>query len=59
MARYWELFLAWMRVDLELVCKLSRRHGLNDFHDWPDGHLNQPLHFVRHRCIRCGKEFVI
>lgn len=30
-----------------------------NFHDYPDGDLGEPWHFVQHTCKRCGKKFYI
>lgn len=53
-----EWFLAWFRLDLDMVCKLS--HGrTRDFHDYPDDIIGEPWHFGPLTCKRCGKEFYI
>ena len=55
----WRWFLVRFRLDLDLVCELSKGKGLVDFHDYPDTEHGQPWHFVTLRCARCGKEFTI
>ena len=57
--RAWRWFLAWTRIDLDLVCELSRGKGLVDFHDYPDSTAGEPWHFYTHTCARCGKQFTI
>lgn len=53
-------FLARFRLDLGLVCEMSRGRGLHDdFHDYPDDILGEPWHFGELECRRCGKKFVI
>lgn len=56
----WQRSLAYWRLDLGLVCELSR--GLPedaDYHDFPDSLLGHPWHFYTHTCRRCGKQFTI
>lgn len=63
----WKYFLAWSRLDLNLVCEMSKGHNeFNDYHDYPDSTCidpytgkGQPWHFMTHVCKRCGKEFII
>lgn len=56
--RYWRWIQARFRLDLEVVCELSRGRGLlNDFHDFPDDIVGTPCHFVTMTCKRCGKQF--
>ena len=57
--RAWYRFLAWSRIDRDLVCALSRNKGLVDYHDYPDTEDMQPVHFGTLKCERCGKEFSI
>ncbi len=57
--RAWHWFLAFTRIDLELVCALSRGKGLVDFHDYPDTEHGQPWAMGTDKCARCGKEFSI
>lgn len=50
---------AYFRLDLNLVCELSKT-SLYDFHDYPDStNGGEPWHFYTHTCKRCGKEFTI
>ena len=58
--QFWRRFKAYWRIDLDLVCQMSR--GLppdRDFHDYPDSLLGEPWHFYTHTCRRCGKTFII
>ncbi len=57
MKRAWTIFLAWTRFDLKAVCKASK--GINDFHDYPDGTIKEPMHGYIYTCERCGKNFGI
>jgi hypothetical protein len=58
--RRWMWFLAYMRWSSGAVCEMSKGRGLHDdFHDYPDTASGYPDHFVKHRCVRCGKEFII
>lgn len=57
--RAWRWFLAWTRIDLDLVCELSREKGYVDFHDYPDSVEGEPWHFIALTCKRCGKQFTI
>lgn len=60
MRHFWRWFKARFRLDLNLVCELSRGRGpLDDFHDYPDDEHGQPWHFTLLRCKRCGKTFYI
>ena len=60
MKRIWRLFLAYFRLDDEAICEMSAGRDLhNDFHDYADSVFDSPLHFVTHRCVRCGKSFTI
>ena len=59
MRRFWRWFLAWMRLDLELVCELSKGKGHIDYHDYPDTAEGYPGHFEILKCRRCSKEFTI
>lgn len=57
MRRAWRLFLAFFRLDLEVVCQMSR--GVHDFHDYPDDIYGYPWHMATLHCKRCGKAFEI
>lgn len=58
MRKFWRRFLARFRLSLAAICEESV--GNRDYHDYPDDHRGwQPMHFVRMRCMRCGKEFTI
>ena len=57
--RAWHWFLAFFRIDLGLVCALSRGKGLVDYHDYHDTAEGEPWHFCKLKCKRCGKEFTI
>ncbi len=56
-------FIRWIkaryRLDLKVVCEMSRGLGMNDYHDYPDSEYGEPWHFVTLKCKRCGKEFCI
>lgn len=54
---YWKHFKGRMRLDLNLVCELSKTMGMYDYHDYPDDEIGTPCHFVILKCKRCGKEF--
>jgi hypothetical protein len=57
----WRRYKASMRLDLDLVCELSKGRGPHDdYHDYPDDlEFPHPCHFVAYTCHRCGKEFFI
>jgi hypothetical protein len=58
--RWWQRFKAYWRLDLYLICEMSR--GLpadRDYHDYPDSLVAGPLHMYEHTCRRCGKHFTI
>lgn len=57
--RLWRWFQARFRLDLDLVCELSKGMDRHDYHDYPDTEHGQPDHFVPLVCKRCGKEFWI
>lgn len=58
--RFWRWFLARHRLDLDLVCELSKGRGLHDdFHDYDDNDPPEPWHFYTMKCRRCGKSFYI
>jgi hypothetical protein len=58
--RLWHWFLARHRLDLNLVCELSKGRGLHDdFHDYDDDEYGQPWHFIELTCKRCGKRFCV
>ena len=60
MRKLWRRFLAFWRLDLQVVCEESR--GLppsGDYHDYPDDVIGTPAHFVVLKCKRCGKSFTI
>lgn len=58
--RLWRWFLARHRLDLVLVCELSRARGsYDDYHDYPDSIEEFPDHFIPLTCKRCGKSFFI
>lgn len=60
MRRLWRWFLAWMRLDLKLVCELSKGRSMwDDYHDYPDTKDGDPDHFSILKCARCGKSFLI
>lgn len=54
---------AFFRLDLALVCELSRGMGNFDYHDYPDDYpddiIGEPWHFGYLTCKRCGKKFTI
>lgn len=53
-------YLARFRLDLAMVCEMSKGRGTHDdFHDYPDSEHGQPWHFVEMKCKRCGKAFYI
>lgn len=57
---YWGLTLAWLHWSDKEVCWNSQDRGLyDDFHDWRDSEIGEPLSFYTHTCKRCGKEFCI
>lgn len=56
--RLW--FLAFFRLDLNVVCEMSRGRGFyDDYHDYPDSEDGIPWHMTELKCKRCGKEFCI
>jgi hypothetical protein len=56
----WRVFLAFFRLDLDLVCELSRGKGLyDDYHGYPDSDFGYPMLLQPHRCVRCGKHFYL
>lgn len=56
--RLW--FLAFFRLDLNVVCEMSRGRDLyNDYHDYPDTEDGVPWHMTELKCNRCGKGFCI
>lgn len=55
----WRRFLAFYRLDLDVVCEMSHGKGLVDYHDYPDDIHGKPYHFVTLTCKRCGKAFTI
>lgn len=58
--RKWREFKARYRLDLNLVCQLSKDMGDIDYHDYYDDECGAFLcHLTRLRCVRCGKEFTI
>lgn len=58
--RLYRWFLASFRLSLRVVCEESRGKGPHeDYHDYPDDYLGEPMHFVALTCQRCGKEFYI
>lgn len=59
MSRFVRWFKARFRIDLDLVCELSKGMDLVDYHDYPDDVFGQPSHFVELTCKRCGKRFRI
>lgn len=60
MKKIWKRFLAYWRLDLMAVCEESKGRNLdNDYHDYPDSFIGEPLHMYTHVCKRCGKEFII
>lgn len=57
---WWRRFLAYWRLDLDMVCEMSRgRLPEADYHDYPDSLLGEPIHMYVHHCRRCGKAFTI
>ena len=60
MGRAWLWFLAYFRLSEYAVCVMSIGRSENDdYHDYPDGYDEKPLHFHIHTCKRCGKKFTI
>ncbi len=59
MKRFWRWFKARFRIDLDLVCDLSKGMDDVDYHDYPDDIHGYPDHFVQLTCKRCGKRFRI
>lgn len=55
MKELWERFLAWSRLNLDLVCKLSKTKGPIDYHEIPDAAPGSWDGFFT--CERCGKRF--
>jgi hypothetical protein len=55
----WRWFKARFRLDLNLVCEMSKGKGMADYHDYPDTLEGEPWHFAVLVCKRCGKEFMI
>lgn len=58
--RVWFLYvwlLAFFRLSDEAVCRVAEWGW--DYHDYPDGTLGIPEHFIPHTCKRCGKDFWI
>lgn len=56
----WKLFLASTHLSNGAVCEMSADLGMaEDFHDWIDSEEGLPVHFVKLRCKRCGKLFII
>lgn len=57
---FWHRFKAYWRLDLGLVCELSRGLPMHaDYHDYPDSLTSRPLHAYVHTCRRCGKRFTV
>lgn len=60
MRRFWRWFLAYFRLSDAAVCEMSQGRGpYDDYHDYPDSVVGEPLHFYTHHCKRCGKAFYI
>lgn len=60
LSSWWRRCKAYYRLDLNLVCEMSRGLPANaDYHDYPDSLLTVPFHMYEHTCRRCGKEFTI
>ena len=60
MTRLWRRFLAYWRLDLGAVCRMSEGLDMDaDYHDYTDTEDKVPMHFMMHRCERCGKGFFI
>lgn len=57
MRNFWETIKAFFRWDLDAVCRQST--GKADYHDYPDGTIDTPMHFYTYTCKRCGKAFEI
>lgn len=58
--RLYRWFLARFRLNLRVVCEESVGRGPHeDFHDYPDDEIGDPMHFAEMRCKRCGKVFYI
>lgn len=57
--KLWKTFLAFYRLDLRLVCEMSKSKGKIDYHDYPDDIHGVPCHFTELECKRCGKKFTI
>ena len=54
-----KLIIAFFRLDLNVVCEMSKGRGHFDFHDYRDSDLGAPWHFIPPQCVRCGKTFHI
>jgi hypothetical protein len=60
LSRFWLWFLARFHLSDAAVCEMSKGRGLHDdYHDYPDDVLGEPLHFIELVCKRCGKRFCI
>ena len=58
--RAWLYLLAWLHVNDEAVCEMSKGREMHeDFHDYQDADFGFPIHFGCMSCRRCGKEFII
>lgn len=58
--RLWRRFLAFYRINLQVVCEESRGKGLIDYHDYDDDALGSFMcHMATLKCVRCGKEFTV
>ncbi len=55
---WWRRVKARLRLDLQLVCELSK--GDRDYHDAPDDEYGFWMcHMTTLTCVRCGKEFTV
>lgn len=57
--RLYRRFLAFWRLDLQVVCEESASMGDYDYHDYDDDVHHEPWHFIHLTCGRCGKKFMI
>ncbi len=50
----WYQFLAWLLSTQDRICPVTKQ-----FHDYPDGTIQEPMHFYTYTCRWCGGEFAI
>lgn len=53
----WTWFVAFFGFSEKAVCYMASVGY--DYHDYHDGVLGIPEHFIPHTCKRCGKDFWI